>query len=136
MQWMLDFTVAFLAAAAGALGIGGGAVLLLYLTAFAGVAQMTAQGMNLVFFLPVAAVAVFFHARAKLIDYKAALFCGGFGVLGTAAGFWLARSMDETLLARSFALLLLALGLRELFARPEKHRSSSSSPPKRPRRGG
>ncbi|MDD2956410.1 MAG: TSUP family transporter [Oscillospiraceae bacterium] len=117
MEWIADFCVAFLAAGAAALGIGGGAVLLLYLTAFAGVAQMAAQGMNLVFFLPVAAVAVVFHTRAGLIDYRAALCCGAAGILGVMAGFAAARAMDGIWLSRLFALLLLGLGLRELFCR-------------------
>ena len=127
MEWPVHFAVAFLSAAAGALGIGGGAVLLLYLTAFTGMDQLPAQGMNLIFFLPVAAVAVALHTRAKLIDYKAALLCGGFGVLGTAAGFWLAQAMEKVWLSRLFALFLLALGLRELFSRP----ADSASAPKK-----
>ena len=58
----MSVLIALLAgAAAGVLsgfGVGGGTLLLLYLTAFAGVEQHLAQGINLVYFLPAAAAAL------------------------------------------------------------------------------
>ena len=48
----MDMIIGFLAGFAGGLGVGGGGILLLYLTAFAGVEQLSAQGINLLFFLP------------------------------------------------------------------------------------
>lgn len=36
-------------------GVGGGTLLLIYMTAFAGVEQHLAQGINLLYFLPTAA---------------------------------------------------------------------------------
>ena len=47
---------AFFAAVLGSLGMGGGGVLLIYLTVFQNMAQLDAQGMNLLFFLPIAAL--------------------------------------------------------------------------------
>ena len=56
----------FIAALAGAVtgilsgfGIGGGSLLLIYMTSFAGVPQNLAQGINLLYFLPAAATASF-----------------------------------------------------------------------------
>ena len=45
----------FAAGALGAMGLGGGSVLILYLTLCAGLPQLQAQGINLTFFLPCAA---------------------------------------------------------------------------------
>ena len=39
-------------------GVGGGTLLLVYLTAFANVPQNLAQGVNLLYFLPAAATAL------------------------------------------------------------------------------
>lgn len=52
MEIFWSIAISILAGAAGAMGIGGGSVFLLYLTAFAGLDQMKAQGINLVFLSP------------------------------------------------------------------------------------
>ena len=36
----------------GAMGMGGGGILMIYLTVFAGLEQSLAQGINLLFFIP------------------------------------------------------------------------------------
>ena len=41
----------------GGMGLGGGAVLIIYLTIFQGVEQLQAQGINLLFFIPIASLA-------------------------------------------------------------------------------
>ena len=57
----MDILIGFLAGFAGGLGVGGGGILLLYLTAFTETSQLSAQGINLLFFLPVAFSALFAH---------------------------------------------------------------------------
>ena len=42
----------------GGMGLGGGAVLLIYLKLFENLNQIKAQGINLLFFIPIAAVAI------------------------------------------------------------------------------
>ena len=61
MLW--NILVAFSAAVFSSMGVGGGAILLLYLTAFSGMEQLKAQGINLLFFLPCAAIALLFHHK-------------------------------------------------------------------------
>lgn len=120
MSGIWVFVFSLLAGVAAALGVGGGAVLLLYLTAFAGVEQLTAQGINLIFFLPIAAVAICIHAKNKLINYKSAFICIVFGLAGVWGGLWLSKFLSERLLRKLFALLLLVMGVRELFAKRQK----------------
>ena len=43
------------------LGIGGGTLLMVWMTAVVSLEQQTAQGINLLYFLPTAACALFFH---------------------------------------------------------------------------
>lgn len=119
MNELWVFLASLFAGAAASMGIGGGAVLLLFLTVFAGVGQRTAQGINLIFFLPIAVVAVLIHAKSGLIRYKSAAICIVFGLLGVAGGLWLVQAISEEWLAKLFALLLLAMGLRELVS-PKK----------------
>lgn len=118
---MTDFLWAVLAGAAtGALsgaGVGGGTLLMLYLTGWAGVAQRTAQSINLLYALCASPPALIQHLRAGRIPVRqlwlpaAAGAC--FALLGALAAGWL----DSQLLRRCFGVFLCLVGLRELFFR-------------------
>ena len=115
----MDFLVGFLAGFAGGLGVGGGGILLLYLTAFAETEQLAAQGINLFFFLPTAAAALFLHLKNGFAKFKTAVFSALFGIPGVLIGSFIAKSIDKTLLRGVFALFLLIIGLRELLRKEE-----------------
>lgn len=106
-----------LSGAIGALGLGGGGVLIIYLTVFASVPQTQAQGMNLLFFLPCAAVALYFHTKAKLVDWKSALPMSLAGFAGAVLGCILAGYIGSQWLSKIFGGYILCLGLFELFKR-------------------
>lgn len=116
----MDLIIGFLAGFAGGLGVGGGGILLLYLTAFAGTEQLPAQGINLIFFLPTAAAALFLHFKNGFVKWKTVLFAVLFGIPGVFLGSFLAGNLDKTLLRTAFALLLLFIGLREFFRKEKK----------------
>jgi uncharacterized membrane protein YfcA len=103
-----------------ALGMGGGGILLIYLTVYAGVDQLTAQGVNLVFFIPVALVALNIHAKNKLIRWKIVWPCVLLGLLGVWGGAQLAMYIGSQTLSRLFGGFLLIIGVREFFVKPEK----------------
>ncbi len=107
----------FLSGAIGALGLGGGGVLIIYLTLFASVPQTQAQGMNLLFFLPCAAVALFFHTRAKLVNWRFALPMSLTGFVGAVIGCLLAGFIGGEWLSKIFGGYVLFIGLYELFGR-------------------
>lgn len=98
-------------------GIGGGTLLLIYMTTFAGVGQHLAQGINLLYFLPTAATALPSHIKNGFIDKKAALPAILAGLTGTGLAAWLATALDVNLLRRFFGAYLVVIGLRELFGR-------------------
>lgn len=103
----------------GSLGMGAGAVLLVYLRVFGGMEQMRAQGVNLLFFLPIAAFSLILHSRKGLVDWKNGLLCAAAGLPMVFAGVWLAGAMGGKWLSKLFALLLIYIGVRELFAKGE-----------------
>lgn len=105
----------FISALLGALGMGGGGVLLIYLTALAQVSQTKAQGINLLFFIPVAITALILHCKNKLVNYKMAIIGVLTGVAGVFAGFAVARQLGDQILSKVFAVFLLILGAKELF---------------------
>ena len=127
-EMILPFIVSVLSGAAGALGIGGGGVLLLYLTVFEDVDQLRAQGMNLLFFLPTAATALVMHSKNKLIDWRAALTAIPFGLAGAWLGVTLANYIGSDILRKIFGFLLAFTGLKELLASGGRSRNPSKQP--------
>lgn len=114
---IVDWIAALLSGIAGALGIGGGGILVIYLTLFGKYEQLPAQGINLLFFIPCALVAIAFHAKNKLIKWRAAAWLILGGIVGTCIGFWLTSVIGEKWVSKVFAVLLIAAGARELFQR-------------------
>lgn len=101
-------------------GIGGGSLLILYLTAFAGVDQYTAAGINLLYFLFCAPAALLSHIRNKRVEWKAVLWCSLAGAVTSAIAAWGASLISTDFLRRLFGILLLYIGVRELFSKAPK----------------
>lgn len=97
------------------MGVGGGSLLIILLTLLAGVPQRTAQGINLLYFLPTAAVAIFIHLRRGNIDKQAALKSSMGGVVTAVLFGILAQKIEGDTLRKIFALIIFAAGLSELF---------------------
>ena len=66
----MNIIIGLLSGAAASMGFGGGFVLIIYLTVFLNIDQITAQGVNLLFFLPVALVSIIIHQKNRLIKWK------------------------------------------------------------------
>ncbi len=113
-SWVIPFAAAFLGAALSALGMGGGGIFLIYLTVFLGLPQLQAQGVNLVFFIPVALVALIIHWKNGLVKWKIVLPCVLVGLPGVWAGVQAATWFSEALLGKLFAVFLAVIGFREL----------------------
>jgi len=117
MPWNLF--AAFFSGAAAALGIGGGGILLLYLALTLQLEQLTAQGINLLFFLPCAVVSLCVYTKKRLISWRAALPIALGGLLGVLLGSRLASAVSPGILSHCFGGFLILLGLRELFSSKE-----------------
>ena len=84
-NWMGAVLAGAAAGALGAMGLGGGGVLLLWL-AFSGMDQLAAQGVNLFFILPVGAAGLWLHRKNGLVAWRAALPMGVGGLAGGGGG--------------------------------------------------
>ena len=87
---------------AGSMGLGGGSVLIIYLTLFAGVKQLAAQGTNLIFFVPIAAVSVFIYAKRGIIKWRTVLPIMAGGVIGTVGSGLAVSLVGGELLSKIF----------------------------------
>ena len=101
------------------LGVGGGSLLLLWLTLVAGVSQETARVMNLQFFLPCALIATALRWKRSKPDWSLILPAMTAGLLGAALGNWLGPRLDVRLLRKAFGVLFLLSGIRELRWKPK-----------------
>ncbi|NBI80788.1 sulfite exporter TauE/SafE family protein [Clostridiaceae bacterium] len=101
-------------------GVGGGSLLMLYLTMFAGVQQYTAGGINLLYFIACAPAALWSHVKNGLVERPAVLWCTLAGLPVSVAAAFLASWINVDLLRRAFGVLLLYIGVRELRAGRKK----------------
>ena len=92
--FVLPFLCGLGAAVISAWGVGGGTLLLLVMTLFLGVDQRTAQGINLLFFLPAALL-----------------------------GAWIATAVDVEILRRPFGIYLLLSGISLLLPQKSAKKS-------------
>ena len=102
------------------LGVGGGSLLILWLTLVLKIPADTAAGINLLFFVPTAITASLFRLKQGKLDFTRILPTLLAGVATAAILTVVARNLDTELLRKPFGILLLVTGLRELFYRPRK----------------
>lgn len=96
-------------------GIGGGTILVLYLTAVAGVAQGAAGGVNLLYFLVTVPPALYSHMKNKLVETKLGAYAAAGGVVTALISAFLSRNLDNDILRKIFGVLFILVGIKELF---------------------
>jgi len=101
------------------LGVGGGSLLILWLTILIGMDQPTARSMNLLFFLPSAIIACFFRLKQGCIQIRTILPAVISGSIAAAVFSWIGTGIDTELLKKLFGGLLILTGLREIFYKPK-----------------
>jgi uncharacterized membrane protein YfcA len=102
------------------LGVGGGSLLILWLTLVLGTEPAAARVINLLFFLPAAAIACRFRWKQGVLPLKTVLPASLAGALGAVMGIWISERMDSTMLKTAFGILLMVTGIRELCYRQRK----------------
>ena len=102
------------------LGVGGGSLLILWLTLIANVPQELARNINLMFFLPTAVISSLFRWKKGNLQIRKVLPAMMGGVAAAILFTWLSRHISSDALKAPFGVLLLVTGLRELFYRPRK----------------
>lgn len=101
----------------GAMGLGGGAVLIIYLSVFTETEQLVSQGINLMFFIPIGLLAVIIYTFKKQIKWKTTLTVAAWGLLGAVIGLMLTDLLGGDLTAKLFGGLLILIGLKEIFCK-------------------
>ena len=109
MQVFWCVCAGFIGGIIGGMGMGGGTLLIPLLTLFLGVEQHLAQGINLISFIPMSAVAIIIHAKNGLIKFKkiwvVALISAGFSVLGSFISGKISSGILSKILGGFFCIL-------------------------------
>lgn len=109
-EWLIPFLAGAATGVLSGFGVGGGTLLLVYMTAFAGVEQSLAQGINLLYFLPAGLLALPAHLKNGYVEKRALLPAIGAGLVlaalgpgwlqdwrkGSAQVFWGISHLDRT----------------------------------------
>lgn len=117
MSWLWLAIASFFAGLLGSMGMGGGGILVIFLALTTQLPQATIQGINLLFFIPIAIFSVIVYQKRKLIKWKVVIPFATIGVCASVFGAYLSNSVDDIWLKRGFGVLLLIMGLRELFSK-------------------
>ena len=104
------------------LGVGGGSLLVLWLTVILQMDPAAARSINLLFFLPSALIACVFHLHQGTLKIKPLFPAILAGCISAGVFSVISSQLDVLVLKKLFGIVLLFTGLRELFYRPRKAR--------------
>ncbi len=102
------------------MGMGGGAVLLIYLTVFKNTPQLAAQGINLLFFIPIGLLSVIIYWKRGEIKFKKIWPFAALGLAGALIGIYLTTLFKGEILAKVFGAFLILVGGFEIFGKARK----------------
>ncbi len=98
---MKEIAIGFIAGIVSGLGMGGGTILILFLTLFAGIEQHIAQASNVIFFIPTAITAIIIFIKNKKINFKIALPICLIGTIGAIIGANISINMEVRIIKKN-----------------------------------
>lgn len=116
--------VSFLSGFIASLGLGGGMVLIIYLAIFTGMEQLEAQGINLIFFVPIALISIILHTKSKLIIWKKIIPSIITGIIAALIFSLVASILGSEILSKIFSVFIIIIGIRELIKKPNKQNNA------------
>ncbi|MGM9632689.1 MAG: TSUP family transporter [Eubacteriales bacterium] len=110
------FIIPLIIAILSGMGIGGGGLLVIYLTLFESVEQIIAQGANLAFFIIAGTASTVFSARKGKIRWKNTLVMSACGLITSLLGVYIAGALHPDILKKIFGVMLIIGGGSSLFS--------------------
>jgi uncharacterized membrane protein YfcA len=97
--------------------VGSAGFLVVYLTVFAAFPQLSAQLMNLIFFISSSVAAIAVNLVKKRLRWMVILPVSVAGAVGAFGGASFAHSVDTDFLGKAFAVMLIVFGAVSLFGK-------------------
>ena len=111
MEIIYLLVAGFFSGVVGGMGMGGGTLLIPILTIFLAFEQKSAQGINLLVFIPMSILALFIHIKNKLVDFKVGVPVMLVGIIFSLVGSLLANNLSNDSLRVFFGMFLLLVGV-------------------------
>lgn len=107
---MSMFLIALIIATLSGMGVGGGGLLVIYLTLVENVEQLISQGANLCFFIATATASTIYNSFKKKIHWKTTIILSTVGIIFSLLGVWIAGKINPQFLRKMFGLMLILSG--------------------------
>ena len=123
---------AFVIALLSGMGVGSGGLLVIYLTFVEKVEQLTAQGINLLFFVFSAASSLLLHITRRQLYAGVILILSICGIIGSLLGSTVAAKLPSHILSKIFGIMLTASGILSLRKKPPKEKKEDNTKENQP----
>ncbi len=110
MNTAISIIAGFLSGIIGSMGFGGGGVLIIYLAVFMNIPQLKAQGINLLFFIPCATLAIIIYSIKRQIKYRMIYPVIIGGMLGATLASFILKFIKTKYLSMIFGAFLITMG--------------------------
>ena len=114
----------FLGGVLGGMGMGGGTILIPLVTIFLGFEQKLAQAVNLISFIPMAAVVLIVHFKNKLVKTENLFFMIIPACIFSIGGAVLCQFIKSEILSRVFGGFLIALSILQFLSAKKERKES------------
>lgn len=118
---------AFAIALLSGMGVGSGGLLVIYLTLVEKVDQLTAQGINLLFFIFSASASLLLHITRRRLYAGVILILSLCGIVGSLLGSTVAAKLPSPILSKIFGVMLTVSGILSLRKKPDKAKEEAGS---------
>lgn len=111
---MLEGIAGLVSGIFSSMGMGGGSLLVVFMSVFFGAEQQRVQGVNLIYFIPVALLSVWRLRKEKLLEIKTALLLSAGGIPIAVTFCFFALNTEGGLLRRLFGMAVFIYGVISL----------------------
>ena len=112
---MIEVLIGCVAGIVGGLGMGGGTVLILFLSLFLNIEQHIAQATNIIFFVPTALAAICVSLKNKNVNIKVGIPICLWGCLGAFIGACISTKMEISILRKCFGVFLILIAIYQTY---------------------
>ncbi len=108
---MKEIIIGLISGIVSGMGMGGGTILITFLTCFFGVNQLIAQASNIIFFVPTSIIATIVNVKNHMLKWKVAIPLTIAGIVGAIGGSIIANKIDVSILRKAFAIFIIIIAI-------------------------
>lgn len=108
---VIDIAASVIMGALAGMGIGGGGLLVIYLTLVKNYPQIDAQAVNLIFFVFAVTASLFIHSKKRTLDIRLISIFAVTGIVGSLTGTFIAEKIPSEITRKLFGLMLCLSGI-------------------------